>query len=115
MIQKKLYTSLVIILLLITSIAIYTIWDNNRVIFVDQVVKIISLPDSFQDFKILVLSDLHGKKFGDQQQKLLEVIRSSEYDVVYIAGDMQESDISGFDPLLEILAGLPQETPVYYV
>ncbi len=112
---KKLFISLLFIGLIFISIFLYTIWDNNRVILVNQVVKINELPDSFQDFKILVLSDLHGKRFGDQQQKLLEVIRSSEYDVVYVAGDMQESDISGLDPLLEILAGLPQETPVYYV
>ncbi|MDO9122309.1 MAG: hypothetical protein Q7U31_11020 [Anaerolineaceae bacterium] len=97
---KKLFISLLFIGLIFISIFLYTIWDNNRVILVNQVVKINELPDSFQDYKILVLSDLQGKRFGDQQQKLLELIRSSEFDVVYIAGDMQESDISGFDPLL---------------
>jgi len=112
---KKLFISLLWIGLIFTSILLYTIWDNNRVILINQAVKINELPDSFEDYKILVLSDLHGKRFGDQQQKLLELIHTIEFDVVYIAGDMQESDISGFDPLLEILAGLPQETPVYYV
>lgn len=112
---KKLLISLLLIGLIFISILLYTIWDNNRVILVSQVVKINELPASFQDYKILVLSDLHGKRFGDKQEKLLELIHSIEFDVVYIAGDMQESDYSGFDPLLEILAGLPQETPVYYV
>jgi hypothetical protein len=79
---KKLFISLLLIGLIFISIFLYTIWDNNRVILVNQVVKINELPDSFQDFKILVLSDLHGKRFGDQQQKLLELIHSSEFDVV---------------------------------
>jgi len=61
------------------------------------------------------LSDLHGKRFGDQQQKLLGLISGADFDAVYIAGDMQASDSSGFEPLLEIIAGLPGDVPVFYV
>jgi uncharacterized protein len=101
-------------IVIIISFLLYAIWDNNRVILVDQVVKINGLPDSFEDYKILVLSDLHGKSFGEQQQDLLALINSVDFDAVYIGGDMQASDSSGFEPLLEIIAGLPGAVPVYY-
>lgn len=113
--KSKLLVSFSIMALIIISILIYTIWDNNRIKLVNQVVTIDKLPESFQDFKILVLSDLHGKRFGEQQQKLIGVIKNLDFDVVYIAGDMQESLVSGFDPLLEIIEGLPPDVPVYYV
>lgn len=113
--NKKVFVSLLTIGLIIISILIYTIWDNNRVILVEQTIKINRLPDSFQDYKILVLSDLHGKRFGDHEQKLLGLIDSVDFDAVYIAGDMQTSDSSGFEPLLEIISGLPGDIPVYYV
>jgi uncharacterized protein len=112
---NKLFVSLSIFVTLFISILIYTIWDNNRVILVEQDVKINSLPASFDGYKILVLSDLHGKQFGDQQQDLLGLISSVDFDAVYIAGDMQTSDTSGFEPLLEIIAGMPAEVPVYFV
>lgn len=113
--KNKLFISLVIIGSIFITIVLYTIWDNSRIKLVNQVVAINGLPESFQDYKILVLSDLHGKRFGDRQQKLLELIRTTEFDVVYIAGDMQESLTSGFDPMLELFQDLPQDVPVYYV
>jgi predicted MPP superfamily phosphohydrolase len=113
--KNKLFLSLTFIALGFISILLYTIWDNNWINLANQVVTIDKLPDSFQDFKVLVLSDLHGKRFGDQQQKLLELNRPLDFDAVFIAGDMQEGVTSGFEPLIEIIEGLPQEVPVYYV
>lgn len=84
-------------------------------ILVEQDITINGLPTSFDGYKILVLSDLHGKRFGDQQQKLLSLINQLDFDAVYIAGDMQSGDSAGFEPLLEMIDGLPEDVPVYYV
>lgn len=112
---KKLLFSLVLIGLMFISIVTYTIWDNNRVILVEQDITLNELPASYDGYKILVLSDLHGKRFGDQQQKLLSLINHLDFDTVYIAGDMQSGDSAGFEPLLEMIDGLPEDVPVYYV
>lgn len=113
--KHTLFVSLTLLLLIIISTLIYATWDNNRIKLINQFVTIDKLPGAFQDFKILVLSDLHGKRFGEKQQRLLEVVQGIDFDVVFIAGDMQDSDNSGFAPLLEIIAGLPADVPVYYV
>jgi len=94
---------------------IYTIWDNNRIIVIQQEVLIENLPSEFEGYKILLLSDLHGKRFGESQTQITRLINSLDYDVMVIAGDMQKNQVEGMKPLLELLRGIDRETPVFYV
>jgi uncharacterized protein len=115
---KKVYTRILgyaLVAIFLLSTVIYTVWDDNRVVQVNQEVKIANLPDSFVNYKILILSDLHGKKFGDHQQILLQVINKSKFDAVFIAGDMQARDKTVFSPLLDIVDALPKGIPIFYV
>lgn len=55
------------ILILVT---IYQFIDNNRINIVEEEVVIENLPSEFEGFKILQISDLHGKEFGKSQSML---------------------------------------------
>ena len=60
-----------------------------------QGIKVTSnkIPDSFDGFKILQLSDLHSKSFGDGNIKLMEKINGENPDIVVMTGDMVDSKI----------------------
>ena len=62
------------------------------------------LPLSFDGFRFIFISDLHGKKYGKNNQKLLEMIYKAKPDCIPIGGDMVVGGISrrckeGYRPL----------------
>lgn len=60
-------TGLAAVLLLIAAVTVYTIWDNHRFVIVEQTILIDNLPNEFDGYRILQISDLHGKSFGEHQ------------------------------------------------
>ena len=104
-----------VFIVLLFLVVVYTIWDNNRIVVVREEVQIENLPSEFEGYQILLLSDLHGKRFGESQQYITRLINNLDYDVIVIAGDMQDNQAEGMQPLLELLRGIEHETPVFYV
>jgi predicted MPP superfamily phosphohydrolase len=73
-----------------------------------------NLPDSFNGFRIVQLSDLHGAKFGKDNTRLLRAVAKAEPDLIALTGDFIDSpaDLEAFSALAERLALL---APVYFV
>lgn len=72
------------------------------------------LPGSFDGFRIVQLSDIHGMSFGKDNRRLVEKIRLLEPDMIAVTGDMvdENTDMELIDSLL---ARLTELAPVYYV
>ena len=70
----------------------YNVYDNNRFVIVEQNVIIDELPEEFDGYRILQISDLHGKYFGENQSDLLAVINALDYDCIILTGDMNKFD-----------------------
>lgn len=115
--QKKLprwLTILAVIVLLVAGLTGYTVWDNQRIVIRRQEIVISGLPDSFDGYTILQISDLHGRMFGEGQNRLLEAINSVDYDMIALTGDMSASwgsdgwlDSTAILTLVEGLQGAP--------
>ena len=104
------YVTFTIILVLLLLV-MYQIYDNNRVVVVKEIIPVPGLPRDWAGFTILQLSDLHDKRFGHRQQKLLQVINSLEYDLLALTGDMVSADPQPFYALLE---GLERREQVFF-
>lgn len=106
------------IMLAILSIAAvivaYTIYDNDRVEVREQVVYIKNLPQVFDNFRILQISDLHGKRFGGSQSELIAKVNSTEYDMIAFTGDM-ETTSGDLTPFVELLKGIDNRDYMFYV
>ncbi len=72
------------------------------------------LPAAFEDFHIVQLSDLHGQRFGKDNEKLVQTVRELAPDLIAITGDMVDGmhNIHVFEALLRQLQGI---APIYYV
>ncbi|MBR4657497.1 MAG: metallophosphoesterase [Oscillospiraceae bacterium] len=68
-----------------------------------------------QPFTAVVLTDLHGKEFGEGNEELLEKIRGQKPDVIFSVGDMIDGDADQAQVrrFLELLAELRKIAPVY--
>lgn len=88
---------------------------DNELIGVSRYdVEISMLPRSFAEFKIIHLSDLHGKEFGRDNRKLLEIIERENPDIIIATGDMINSTGDDGSSFLNLLRGINGRYPVYF-
>lgn len=115
MMRKKRW--LVLPALLVLLAALYTLWDNHRIVVRTQEIFIEELPAAFDGFTILQISDLHGKSFGKEQARLLRKISETKHDVIVFTGDMNrntQSDAASSQAVLTLARGLAGER-MYWV
>ena len=64
--------------------------------------------------RIVQISDLHGKRFGKDDARLLRAVRQARPDLIALTGDFADelTELSALEPLLE---GLTALAPVFYV
>jgi uncharacterized protein len=101
-------------LLLALILVAYTIYDNGRIVVKEQIVYIDNLPQAFDNFRILQISDLHGKRFGTGQSELISLVNGIDYDMIAFTGDMQ-SYTNKLDPFIELLKGIKNKEYMFYV
>ena len=72
------------------------------------------LPNRFDGYKIVHLSDLHGHEYGEGSETLLELVRAQEPDLIVITGDLIDRK-SQLDLVPALARGLAAIAPAYYV
>lgn len=115
--MKKLRIKHKIILILLALTIICTglfIDSNTRIVVTEYEIGSRWLPESFDGFTVVQLSDIHGKSFGEDNIKLLEKVSAAGPDIIAITGDMADKD-SDMSVLDQLLAALTEIAPVYYV
>ncbi len=104
-----------IILALIAAAAAFLIKDSRDDLEISRYeVNSKKLPESFDGFKIVQLSDLHGAEFGEDGMGLVEKVKELEPDIIALTGDFvtDEGDLAA----VKKLAGrLTELCPVYFV
>ena len=104
-----------IILALIAAAAAILIKDSRDDLEISRYeVKSQKLPESFDGFKIVQLSDLHGAEFGEDGMELVEKVKELEPDIIALTGDFvtDEGDLAAVEKLA---ARLTELCPVYFV
>ena len=90
----------------------YLYWGNNSLTVSRYTVVNEKIPESFDGFKIVQLSDVHNKDFGG---RLSEKVKSLSPDIIAVTGDLIDSrrtDISVAEKLIEELKSI---APIYYI
>ena len=104
-----------IILALIAAAAAFLIKDSRDDLEISRYeVASQKLPESFDGFKIVQLSDLHGAEFGEDGMGLVEKVEELEPDIIALTGDFvtDEGDLAAVEKLA---ARLTELCPVYFV
>ncbi len=73
---------------LAAAAAAWIIYDNLRLTVSRHVVEFKELPEEFDGFKIVQVSDLHNARFGREQSRLMAAIRAEKPDLIAITGDL---------------------------
>lgn len=108
--KKSLYFFIVIVLLIF-----FFYFQNNSIVTSTYTIKSDKLPNNFNGYKIVQLSDLHSKSFGNDQSDLVKKVKEIEPDLIVFTGDLIDSDRYEEKPSLVLMERLVQIAPVYYV
>ncbi len=90
------------------------VFETRSVVVARYTVEVEGLPPAFDGFTILHLSDLHSKRYGQEQAGLRRLIGAQDFDAVVMTGDFVDRNNPDPDPTREILPAFDQK-PVYSV
>lgn len=73
------------------------------------------IPSDFDGFRVVQISDFHLKKFGKNEAGLIQAVRNCSPDLILLTGDVVDENHSDIAPLRELLAGISDLAPIYFV
>lgn len=106
----------VALLLVLVLVVTYGFYDSNFTWETTQIsVKSPNIPNSFNGFKIAVVSDLHAKDYGEDNKELSDAILAEKPDMVVITGDLIDKDTTDDQPVLRFVSTFAHEIPTYFI
>lgn len=91
---------------------IIIIADSNRFVVAEHTITSAKIR---KPYTFVLLSDLHNKSYGKDNERLMEAIDRIQPDSVIVAGDMYTAEKgSGKDEALKLMERLAAKYPVYY-
>ncbi|MGL5327946.1 MAG: metallophosphoesterase, partial [Peptostreptococcaceae bacterium] len=115
MLKIKEIKILLFIVTISTGLFTFFYGQNNSITITEIVFKNDNISESFKGYKILQISDLHNKKFGNKQNKILSKIENINPDIIVITGDLIDSKNTNIDIAMDLIEGAINIAPIYYV
>jgi len=112
--SKKIKRSILLIATLV-GCSIFLYLQNNLISITEVKITSSKIPSSFKGYKILQISDLHNKKFGDNQDVLIQKIKSIDPDIIAITGDLIDSKSCDAEVSMQLIREIVKKYPVYFV
>ena len=89
--------------------------NNEWLVTTEHTYEIEQLPASFDGFRIVQVSDLHDAQFGEHQQRLIKKVEQANPDVIFLTGDLIDSNRYNLEQSLQAVRAFVDIAPVYYV
>lgn len=105
----------VLIIIAIVGLFFFLKWQNDSIVINKISFKNSRVPNEFNGYKIVHISDLHNKQFGEKQHNIIEKISGINPDIIVITGDMIDSYNTKVDVALELASEAIKIAPIYYV
>ena len=106
---------LTITIFVIVLLAVLRIWESSSIETTKIVYSDPKIPAAFDGMKIVQVSDLHNKKFGAQQKRLLDKVEDASPDIILITGDLIDRRTTNTEVAMDFVRGAIEMAPVYYV
>lgn len=112
--SRKAKTLIILVIFIVICIA-FSIWQNNSIVISNFDYNKSKLPTEFNNFKIVHISDLHNKVFGDEQDKLIGKVEDLSPDIIVITGDLIDRRRYNLEKAMLFINSAVKIAPVYYV
>ena len=107
--------NILIVVTFIIGLFTFFIWQNNSIVVNEITFKNDKIPDIFDGYRILQISDLHNKEFGNNQKNILKKIEKMNPDIIFITGDLIDSNNTNIDIAMDLIKETIDIAPIFYV
>ena len=104
-----------VLFFIVLAASLYLVFTNTGVHVSKITVSSENLPESFDGFKMVQISDLHNAEFGKDNKRLLRKIEKSSPDIIVITGDLIDSDRTDTEVALDFVERALKIAPCYFV
>jgi predicted MPP superfamily phosphohydrolase len=111
-ISTYIFSCIAILLLILIA---WTVWSNTALELHTYYISSEKIPQSFSGYRIAHISDLHNTEMGEDNEKLLNMIKDAKPDIIAITGDMIDSYNTNIDIALRFAREAVKIAPCFYV
>lgn len=114
--KKKLIKFLCFLAVFSLLFAVYSHFENTVIEVTKYTVRSERLPDAFDGFKIVQVSDLHSADFGNGYSGLIKKIKACQPDIIVVTGDISATDDEkDIKSAISFINKAVKIAPIYYV
>ena len=73
------------------------------------------IPEEFNGFKIVQLSDFHSEGYRDTTERLIDKVKNINPDIIVMTGDMVSWDMEDIEEVKILIKSLSKVYPIYYI
>jgi predicted MPP superfamily phosphohydrolase len=103
------------IIILIALLIIAFIYSDNVISVSNYTVRSAMLPTAFEGYRIVHLSDLHNKSFGEDNSRLIDEIEAAKPHIIVMTGDMLSRNSHSLHEFLRTAQKLAATYLIYYI
>ncbi len=110
----RVFICLLLILLIaaISASAVYVYWQYTKTHYEISFYQVTSKKVS-RNIRFVVISDIHNREYGENNEMLISDIRSLKPDLILFAGDMVIKTEDEYQPMLDLVTNLTEIAPCY--
>ena len=113
--NKKTLRLVILFLVLCLTLGTLIVYENFKIDVTEYAIESVDLPKNFDGFKIVHLSDLHNTEFGNDNEKLLKIIKEQKPDAVFVTGDTIDGFYTNIQIPIELFKEILKICDVYFV
>lgn len=110
---------ILIITFVITSLLIlcnlYFYYENTKLSISNYNIVNEKIPSSFNNFKIIQISDLHNTKYKKLTDQLVKKIEYEKPNIIVLTGDLIDSNKTNIDRAIQFIKKIKNIAPIYFV
>ncbi len=93
----------------------WMVWSNMSLELNTITVTNEKIPDEFDGYRIVQVSDLHNARFGKDNSRLIEMLKDASPDIIVITGDVVDSSHTNMERAIDFLREAVKIAPCYFV
>ncbi|WP_200805926.1 metallophosphoesterase [Desulfonispora thiosulfatigenes] len=113
--MRSIKGKLILVLALVVFIIGFLYYENNGLMISHYKINSNKSLKGFKGFKIIHLSDLHSKKFGNNNKNMIKILKKETPDIIVITGDLIDRRKYDEDKSLKLIKRFKKIAPIYFV
>lgn len=114
-VRKRSKKIILYIFIAVLAIVAFSYYQNNALSVSKFQISSDKLPDGFDSYRIVHLTDVHSKSFGKNQSNLVRKVKKLKPDFIAVTGDLVDSRKYNAEASVILMREMTKIAPVYYV